>query len=423
MLNDIITYIRRIIKSPSNADITDSLLIDYINRFWINDVDARIQLFDLKTTYQFQTTPGVDQYNMPLYSVQPSPLDTTALQSSIGSFPVYQGFVGPAFINGINVPFYTQRSLFNNMWPTFSQNVVQVALGNDSAGPYTFKVPFLPSVPNPPIPPFNGLSSCILRGHIDTTGLIAAINAGEPNVDPPIVSDFLYNNVTQQSIVPVMNRFPAVYFTSVDATGANVVIADSGQFLTGSVNNGLLMTPGAAPFGDQPLQNGGLLPGGPYSTTQNTINYFNGVAENIYFPVAIPSNQPIQVSCFFYQLGIPRAILYYNNTLTLRSPPNTQYLVDLEAYLTPAAFLNTAQSIPFGYMAEYIARGASRKILSDTGDVEQFNFYEPFFREQEILVWKRSQRQWTSTRTQTIYSQNGLGQGNYSGGNSGIGTT
>ena len=28
-------------------------------------------------------------------------------------------------------------------------------------------------------------------------------------------------------------------------------------------------------------------------------------------------------------------------------------------------------------MCEYIARGAARKILSDTGDIEQFQFYEP----------------------------------------------
>jgi len=88
--------------------------------------------------------------------------------------------------------------------------------------------------------------------------------------------------------------------------------------------------------------------------------------------------------------------------------------------LSPAAFLNTTQAIPFGYMAEYIARGAARKILSDTGDMEQFQFYEPLFIEQERLVWKRSQRQFTSTRTESIYSQ-GFGQGagfnnNYGGG-------
>jgi hypothetical protein len=70
-------------------------------------------------------------------------------------------------------------------------------------------------------------------------------------------------------------------------------------------------------------------------------------------------------------------------------------------------------------MAEYIARGAARKILTDTGDVEQFQFYEPLFREQELLVWKRSQRQWTNNRTYTIYSlgnEQGYGNGNNFGG-------
>src|ERR1700680_3470391 len=99
LLSDIITYVRRIIKSPSNAVISDNLIIDYINRFWIVDVDARIQLFDLKTKYQFQTTPAVDRYNMPLYSVQTEPGSQT-----IGMFPVYQGFLSPAKINGIQVP-------------------------------------------------------------------------------------------------------------------------------------------------------------------------------------------------------------------------------------------------------------------------------------------------------------------------------
>jgi hypothetical protein len=75
------------------------------------------------------------------------------------------------------------------------------------------------------------------------------------------------------------------------------------------------------------------------------------------------------------------------------------------AYLSPAAFMNSNTMIQFAYMCEYIARGAARKILSDTGDQEQLMFYEPLFREQETLVWKRSQRIFTSTRTETIFSQ------------------
>lgn len=412
LLSDVITYIRRIIKSPSNAVISDNLLIDYINRFWLMDVDARVQLFDLKTKYSFQTSPGVDQYNMPLYEKQIEGVGDT---QSINFFPVYQGFLGPAYVNGVQVSFQTQKQNFFSSWPNIVQYSQVIGQGNGSAGPYTFQIPFLSNVPtpNPPNPPFQG----ILRGHVDITGIIAT---GQ-NEDPPLVTlTEIQNNSPYIQNIPVTSVESKVFITSSDATGANVIIQDSGQFLASNVNYGLLMQTGKAPNGNLPLST----PIGQdrYSTTQNTINYFTGVATNVYFPAAIPNGQNINAQCYFFQTGLPRGILYYNNVLTLRSPPDRQYLVELDAYLSPAAFLNSETALPFGYMAEYLARGAARKILSDTGDIEQFQFYEPLFREQEMLVWKRSQRQWTATRTETLYSRghnqgygNGMGT-NYGGG-------
>lgn len=385
LVQDILTYIRRIIKSPSNAVITDNLLLDYVNRFWIMDVDARMQLFDLKTKYQFQTTPGVDQYNMPLYNVQFEPGNQI-----IGSFPVYQGFLGPAYINGIPVTLQTQKSpLFYN-WPNVVQNLQAVDVGDGTAN-YTFNI-FNISNSTPVNPPVNGL----LRGHIDITGIIATGN----NIDPPL-ADTITGPASIAS-VPTTSVFPGIFITSTDATGANVVVTDSGQFLTGNVNYGLLMNPGKAPNGNTAVSGG-------YSTTLNTVNYLTGDV-NVTFPVVIPSGVNINAQCYLFQSGLPRLILFYNNTLMLRSPPDKQYLVELDAYLSPAAFLNSEAAIPFGYMAEYIARGAARKILSDTGDIEQFQFYESLFIEQEQLVWKRSQRQFTNNRTETIYSQ-GLNMG------------
>lgn len=469
LLSDIITYVRRIIKSPSNAVITDNLIIDYINRFWIVDVDARLQLFDLKTKYQFQTQPGVDKYNMPLYSVQTEPGNQI-----IGMYPVYQGFLGPAFINGVQVPFQTQKNQFFNTWPNIVQNLGVVAQGDGSVGPYTFQIPILTGN-QPPNPPFSGLS----RGHIDISGIIATGN----NVDPPLADGT--TAITSIPAVPVTSVDSQFFITTIGADGSNVIVADSGQFLNGSVNYGLLMQPGKAPFGNLPLPGGyessfaitgatqaspcvltcasqfvvgqqimiegvvgmtqlngntytvtavdpttvtidvdstgfgAYISGGLASSFVNFVNYFTGEV-SVIFPVAIPAGNNINVQCFFFQSGLPRGLLYYNNTITLRSPPDTQYLVELDAYLTPAAFLNTNAAIQFGYMAEYLARGAARKILSDTGDIEQFQFYEPLFKEQELLVWKRSQRQWTANRTETLYSQ-GFGQGagfnnNYGGG-------
>lgn len=414
------------------------------------------------------TTPGVDKYNMPLYEVQIE--DPTGEPQNINYYPVYQGFLAPCYINGVQVPLQTQRGNFFNIGTLGAQNLQQVAIG-DGGDNYTIQLPILPSSV-PQNPPFNA----ILRGHVDITGIIATNSVQ----DPPI-------GTTLDTRIAVTSVKPAVYLTSIGADGANVVVTDSGQFFDFNQNIGMLMNPQPAP-GNTPASNmtatdgylvsfnitgitlgtttiitanttfdagqtvliqgvvgttelnGNLytilsvtptavtidvdstaftpyVSGGAISTLQNYVNYLSGEI-NVTFPVGIPAGNIINAQVSYFQSGMPTAILFYDNVLTLRSVPALQYVVELEAYLSPAAYLSSSDSVTFGYMSEYIARGAARKILSDTGDIEQFNFYEPFFQEQEMLVWKRSQRQWTATRTETLYSQ-GMNQGQWGSNNLG----
>jgi len=368
-LNDIITYVRRIVKTPNNTVLSDSLIIDYINRFYLMDMDARIQLFDLKTRYSFETVPLVDQYNMPYYglgiysnmipygSAAPSFAQQTEPNSTIAPYPVYQNFLSPAYINGIEVPLMSSQSSFFRIWPNYIQPMVEIAVGDGTAS-YTFNLPFQPA----------------LRGHIDPTGDIVHAYSG-------VTGDNVDYNILPSSV------FSGLYISTQDASANPIFVQDSGQFL--STN-----------------QNVGLLRGNCTSTwnaTTNVVNYLTGEV-HVTFSANIPPGTIINAQNYYFEPGMPRSMLFFNNMLLLRPPPNSNYLVELTGYLTPAAFFNSANAIPFGYMAEYIARGAARKILSDTGDVEQFNFYEPLFREQEQLVWKRSQRQVTADRTDTIYS-------------------
>lgn len=468
LLSDIITYVRRLIKSPSNNQISDGLIIDYVNRFWINDVDARIQLFDLKTKYQFMTVPGYDQYNMPLYALQHE--DPSNTNQEISYYPVYQGTIDPVYINGIQVPYETNKTSFFNIYPQITQQMMVVGVGNGTSGPYNFTFPIAPNNSVPLNPPFQ----YILRGHVDMNGIIQFANAGFNFMDPPMVSNSdATGSPSSITSIPSQNVFPAVFITSNGVDGSNIVVSDSGQFLSNSKNLGLLMQTNKNNFpnGNLPLSNGYELSfpitgatnanptvltattsfsvgqivlitgvtgmtelngnsytvtanggttltidvdstgfgtydsGGLVSSVSNVINYFTGEVQNLFFPDDIPEGVDINAVCYLFQSGLPRGLLNYNNTLTIRPPPDQAYLVEVDAYLSPAAYLNSSQSIQFSYMCEYIARGAARKILSDTGDIEQFQFYEPFFQEQEQLVWKRSQRQFTSTRTQTIYSQ------------------
>lgn len=380
ILSSIITYVRRIIKSPSNAQISDALIIDYINRFWIMDIDARVQLYDFKTEYKFQTTPGIDSYNMPVYSLQ-----TEEGPSDISYYPVYQGFSFPCYVNGIQVNFYNQKDAFFNIWPTFVQWDDEAAIG-DGGDTYEIVTPWFPALP----------------GHVDMTGII---KSGAAPTDPLFLTDVSTPVTISQAIqnIPSTSIYPKVYYTATTADGSNAIVSDTGIFLGGNTSStlyGALMWPGSAPNGNQPI------PGG-YSTTSNTINYANGTA-TVKFPQPIPAGNPINVQCDYYQQGIPRAVLFYNNIIQFRNPPDKQYQISIGAYLTPAAFLASSEAVQFAYMCEYIARGAARKMLADTGDIEQFQFYEPLFLEQEHLVWKRSQRQFTATRTQTIFSEGGV---------------
>ncbi len=468
LLQDIVTYVRRIIKTPSNQVITDGLIIDYINRFWISDVDARIQLFDLKTKYQFQTRPGYDQYNMPMYGLQ-----TQADGQIISYYPVYQGFLGPAYINGVPVRLETQKDYFFNHWINVVQQLNIVLTGNGGTS-YQFQLPI--GLGNQT--PINTPMQYLLRGNVDVQGCMAVANqALSSYIDPLVVTGA--EALVSIPAAPVANVFPAVYITSNMEDGTSIVVSDSGQFLRGQQNYGLLMSPGPNPDGNTTLSGGysatisgasqtspcvltaaNSMVGGQFVTingvlgmtelngqtyeilsatpttitidvdatgfstyissgaaSMNYINYLSGQVI-VTFPQAIPQGTNINVQCYWFNTGLPREILFNNNTLTFRSPPDKQYLVEVDAYLSPAGFLATNQAIQFGYMCEYIARGAARKILSDTGDTDQFAFYEPLFQEQEMLVWKRSQRQFTATRTQTIYSQgpyNGNGNGNANG--------
>lgn len=378
LLNDVITYIRRIVKTPSNSSLSDNLIIDYINRFWLMDVDARAQFFDFRTKYTFQTIPGVCDYNMPLYSTQLEPG-----AQPIAPFPVYQGFFGPAYADGIEMPFYNQREPFWKIWPNYVQPLQDVVTGDGFTNKFQFTLPFFPAIP----------------GHVDITGIIDLYSITNNLIDP-LFSNTLTVDSNNFWVVPTTSVSPGVTITYTDKNGSNVVVTDSGQFLTGDTSSdlyGLLVQ-------NTYVYPNGLLSLGTYSNTENTVNYNSGVV-NVTFKNPPPAGTPIQAQCYFYQSGIPRAVMFFNNTLTIRPPPNTQYEIDLNGYLTPAALLSGSQALPFGYMAEYIARGAARKILSDTGDWEQFDRYEPLFLEQERLVWKRSQRQITATRTGTIFSE------------------
>lgn len=317
ILSDIIVWVRRIIKENSDQSVSDQTIGDYINRFYVYDMSERIQLFELKRQYTFETIANIFEYQMPYQN--------------------YQMIEDPVYCDGVQIGRFQSNQQFYNVFPELVLNQ-QPLLADGTTGEFTIQFNQLP----------------ILRGHTDDLG----------------------------------NLLPYVYINAYDADGAQMYIVDDG--------NGVLIQTDAsfqyAPDGSSP------------PIVAGDVDYITGLA-NFSFNNNTLNGSPINALTSPYSPGTPRICLFFNNIIKLYPVPDRPHKIQFDCYITPAQFLNTGDSVPFAYMAEYLARGAARKILSDQGDIEQFNFYEPLFKEQENLVLRRTTRQNATQRVPTIFNQ------------------
>lgn len=98
-----------------------------------------------------------------------------------------------------------------------------------------------------------------------------------------------------------------------------------------------------------------------------------------------------------YQPSRPTYVLYYNNELTFRNPPNKEYLIKIDAYqvewqITQGGVLNQ------DYVYRYLAYGASLDIFSDFGEMDKYNEVFPVFRRYRSLVLSRTYSQYQNQR-------------------------
>jgi len=113
-LADIITKVRNITGSPSPDQLTDALIVDYINRYYAFTMPFEIKEQINQQPYNFTTVANTDVY------------------------PVLSGFTTDepmAYANGFPLVFYQDRDIFFQDWPQqYTQD--QVATSTGTAGPY-----------------------------------------------------------------------------------------------------------------------------------------------------------------------------------------------------------------------------------------------------------------------------------------------
>ena len=318
-LQEIRNKVRRLTRSPSTAQMTDSQCDQYINTFMLYDFPAELRLFSLRTTLTFYTQPNVDTYTT----------NTTNPFDPLYNFKnKYTAIHQPVYLAGIPGFLTQDRSYFYSVWPQTNSCQDTSLRGNNTTGPYS--------------------------GTLTST-------AGSP--------------VLQNSVI----------FSANDVTGTAMILQDY------PVSN----TTGALGLPGQPQ----VLPS-PYGQ----VSYLTG-AYTLVFPNAVPNGVVINSESIPYQPAKPIAVLYYDNTFTIRPVPNQVYPIQLEADIRPTELLSVVQVPDEEQWWQYVAIGAAIKVFQDRFDMDSVQLLWPEFKRQEDMVARKSLAQYANERAKTLYTQ------------------
>jgi len=138
----------------------------------------------------------------------------------------------------------------------------------------------------------------------------------------------------------------------------------------------------------------------------STVDYNTG-AISVQFNNPPDNGESVTVRYVPYVPGRPDTILYYNGSIFLGPVPDDSYRVELTVIKRPSELLNIPIVTPMPELSQwwqYIAYGASIKILQDRGDQETVAKLEPEFYRQEILINRRTILQNSGRRASTIFA-------------------
>ena len=337
------TKVRRLTRSPSTQQLTDTNIDEYVNTFIQYDFPEHLRLFSLRTTFTFVCQPFVDEYKT----------NTTDTDDQFAKFKdKFISIHDPIYIAGYPSFFSQSREQFFGQYP-ITQSIASIgSVGNDSTTAFSGTLDNIPVMQNR-----------VLFDSVGTDNETLAL------VDVPVVDG--NGNPTDDGNLYATDSIPSTSPTSV--------------------------------------------------TAANTLNYVTGVYAIEFSAQGIPaSGKPINSQTVPYVAARPRALLYYDNTITIRPIPDQPYEINMEVYQRPSELLAAGTSPDLEQWWQYIAYGASKKVFEDRMDLESVQMILPEFTKQEKLVLRRTIVQLTNERTATIYTeQTSLGAGFGNGFNEG----
>jgi hypothetical protein len=351
-LTQIQQKIRRLTRSPSEAQLTTADLNNYINTSVLYDFPEHLRTFNLRTTFTFYTNPGQDVYNTDIASF------AGATNNPLYNFQnKYISVHQPYYIGGYSSFFSQSQEQFYAIYPKVTNIASPGLTGNGTAGPFTGVINSSQAITTPGIVQnISLLQNQVLFNAIGTPGTGEEI--GLALVDVPVVDP---------------------------TTGVKL-------------NIGNLFDPNSAAYA------AALANPPTVVNTNNFINYLTGFF-TINFSMATVAGTKINSMSVPQILTIPQAILYYSNQFVLRPVPDQVYAVNFEVYQRPTALLAENQVPELEEYWQYIAYLAAKKIFEDRMDMDSVQMIMPELKKQEALCARRTLVQYTNERTATIYTE------------------
>jgi hypothetical protein len=181
-------------------------------------------------------------------------------------------------------------------------------------------------------------------------------------------------------------------------------VTESGVVISAFDNNGFTYALTDEPFAGSNF--GNLVEVG--GTTVGAINYVTGVYT--FTPSGsgvIPASATIYASVVPYQSSRPTDVIFYNQQITFRPVPQQIYQVEFQISQQPTDLIANSDAPELDEWYLFICAIAAKLIYTDFPDPEGLAYLMPIYQDQLQMAQRRSLRQMSSQRAQTIFSQPG----------------
>lgn len=101
-----------------------------------------------------------------------------------------------------------------------------------------------------------------------------------------------------------------------------------------------------------------------------------------------------------YQPQRPTYVMYYNNELNFKGPPDQEYLIKMTAYQVEIAITpnEAGGGLDQDYLYRYVCYGTALDIFSDFGEMDKWRDIFPAFTRYRALVYGRTYSQYQNQR-------------------------